>query len=153
MLRRHRSDEMKAIRIGNSFFLLMLFVVALLTSSAYARGWLYQNPYPTSYTLTDVKFVSPDKGWLVGQVGTILYTEDGGNTWGLQESSTNLGLTNLFFINDKIGWIVGAGGTILYTADGCKKWVSQNSGFNNYELYKVFFVDPKRRLDYWMRYR
>lgn len=58
-----------------------LVILLFLSSPAYAKGWIYQNPYPTSYTLNGVKFVSPDKGWLVGQAGTIFYTEDGGKTW------------------------------------------------------------------------
>lgn len=114
-----------------------------LISQSHAQGWLYQNPYPTSYTLLGVKFVTPDKGWVIGQVGTILYTEDGGDTWELQESGTALRLTNLFFINDKTGWVIGSEGTILYTENAGKKWVSQDSAANNYELHKVFFINSK----------
>lgn len=129
-------------------FLVITIILLFFVSQpkAYAQGWLYQYPYPTSYTLLGVKFISPEKGWIIGQVGTILYTEESGNKWELQESGTTLRLTNLFFVNDKTGWIAGSGGTILSTEDGGKKWVSQNSGSNNYELYKAFSVDSKEGL-------
>jgi photosystem II stability/assembly factor-like uncharacterized protein len=137
--------EAEAVLKRKLLYIIVVFIILVLffVPSSYARGWLYQNPYLTSYTLTGVKFVSSDKGWVIGQVGTILYTEDGGNTWELQESGITLRLINLFFINDKTGWIVGNRGTILYTEDGGKKWVSQESGSNNYELLKVFFTNSK----------
>ncbi len=52
------------------------------------NGWLYQNPYPTSNTLLAVKFATPKRGWIAEVQGTILYTEDGGETWEFQESGT-----------------------------------------------------------------
>lgn len=120
---------------------LLFLVLISLTSPAHARGWLYQNPYPT-YRLTGVKFVSPHKGWVVGDYGTILYTEDGGNTWELQESGITDGLNGIFFFDEKRGWIVGNGGTILSTANGGKRWERQEVG-SGYNLKKISFVDPK----------
>ena len=38
-------------------------------------------PSSTSHTLTAVHFVGPTTGWVVGEKGTILHTEDGGDTW------------------------------------------------------------------------
>lgn len=122
--------------------IIVLIFLTVLTSSVGAQGWLFQNPYPTSESLSGVKFVSPQKGWIIGMEGTILYTEDGGNTWDIQESGTNQYLTSLFFIDEKTGWIVGTKGTILYTEDGGKKWVSQDSGSTN-PLHKVFFINSK----------
>ena len=127
------------------YFITTIFSIFLtvFASSVYAQGWLFQNPYPTSQSLSGLKFVSPQKGWIIGMEGTILYTEDAGNTWDIQESGTNQYLTSIFFINEKTGWIVGTGGTILYTEDGGKKWVSQDSGSDHYTLHKVFFIDSK----------
>mgnify|MGYP001595643104 FL=1 len=126
-----------------SFCLLILTLLIFSISYASDSGWLYQNSYPTSRPLFGVRFVSPDKGWVVGDQGTILYTEDGGNTWELQESMTEMPLSDVFFINDKIGWVVGDIGTILYTENGGKKWIPQGKGLNNYSLYKIFFIDSK----------
>jgi photosystem II stability/assembly factor-like uncharacterized protein len=127
------------------YFVAIIFLIFLMVSvsSVYAQGWLFQNPYPTSQSLSGVKFVSPQKGWIIGMEGTILYTEDAGNTWEIQESGTEQYLTSIFFINEKMGWIVGTKGIILYTEDGGKKWVLQDSGSDSYALHKVFFINSQ----------
>jgi photosystem II stability/assembly factor-like uncharacterized protein len=105
------------------------------------NGWIYQNPYPTSNTLLAVKFVTPEKGWMAGQYGTILYTEDGGETWQYQESGTEQDLKSISFVNEKVGWAVGNGGVIIYTEDGGKKW--QKQGNFTVSLHKVFPINGK----------
>jgi len=46
-------------------------------------GWYWQNPYPQGNTLHSISFVSTvaDRGWAVGELGTAIYTNDGGLTW------------------------------------------------------------------------
>ena len=73
----------------NKKSLLVSIISILLPAISLAgsfNGWIYQNPYPTSNTLLAVKFVTPKKGWIAGEKGTILYTEDGGESWEAQES-------------------------------------------------------------------
>ena len=67
--------------------------------------------------LYSVNFPGKKQGWVVGDGGRILHTEDGGKTWRRQESGTQDELVHVKFINDKRGWVVGAKGTILYTED------------------------------------
>lgn len=77
------------VKKGIVVFAAMLFSLAPIQSHAgHWNGWIYQNPYPTKNTLLAVKFITPNKGWIVGQYGTILYTEDGGENWEAQESGT-----------------------------------------------------------------
>jgi photosystem II stability/assembly factor-like uncharacterized protein len=38
-------------------------------------------PVPTSATLTGVTFATPQDGWAIGQMGVILRTRDGGESW------------------------------------------------------------------------
>lgn len=132
--------------------ILLLIFFCLISAPAFAgswNGWIYQNPYPSLHGLEDIKFVSPDKGWAVGKYGTILYTEDGGNTWDLQASGmpdvsfdrTN-DLNSIFFLNGKTGWIVGEKGNILSTENGGKNWERQELG-SEYNFKKVLFVDSK----------
>lgn len=66
-----------------SIISILLPAISLAGSS---NGWIYQNPYPTSNTLLAVKFVTPKKGWIAREKGTILYTEDGGDIWEAQEN-------------------------------------------------------------------
>ena len=127
-----------------TFFMVSTVIFSLLSPSvALSQGWLFQTVYPTSDNLTDVKFVSRDKGWVIGWHGTILYTEDGGNNWVLQESGTTRALNSIFFIDEKNGWIAAAKGMLLHTDNGGKTWAILRVGPENSMLYRVHFVSPK----------
>ncbi len=126
--------------------IIVIIFVCLLPIKSFARnwnGWIYQDPYPTSNTLLAVKFISPQKGWVAGENGTILATEDGGDTWDAQESGTEHFLSSIFFINDKIGWAVGVNGTIIHTSDGGKSWITQYKAETESALLKGFFVNER----------
>jgi photosystem II stability/assembly factor-like uncharacterized protein len=132
----------------NKKIILTIMVLSILISfiptMAFARnwnGWMYQDPYPTSNTLLAVKFVTPQKGWVAGEAGTILYTEDGGDTWEAQESGTEQFLSSIFFVNEKTGWAVGEMGIVIHTNDGGKSWATQAQT----ELFflKVLFVNEQ----------
>ena len=77
----------------------------------------------TKASLLGVYFVNENKGWIVGDSGTILCTNDGGESWEKQISPvTDQELLKVQFINENQGWIVGTYGLILHTADGGKNW-------------------------------
>jgi photosystem II stability/assembly factor-like uncharacterized protein len=40
-----------------------------------------QAPSPTSVTLTDATFASRSDGWIIGHMGVVLHTTDGGESW------------------------------------------------------------------------
>lgn len=135
-------NNMCSIRSKVAAFLLC--IIALIPSISIAngtRGWIYESAYPTSNTLLGVKFVTPSKGWAVGTFGTIVYTEDGGINWELQESNVKVDLKAVSFVNEKTGWIAGNGGTILHTENGGKNWTLQGDVRINNHLHKVFFLN------------
>lgn len=80
--------------------------------------WKWQNPQPTGNHLFDVQFIDNQTGWAVGEIGTILKTTNGGQTWQTQTSSTTNDLHCFHFSNAQNGWAVGRGGTILHTSTG-----------------------------------
>jgi photosystem II stability/assembly factor-like uncharacterized protein len=130
--------NMKKVTI---IFLTLILSIFLFTSTSFAgswNGWIYQNPYPTKNTLLGVKFITPQKGWVVGEHGTILYTEDGGENWEAQESGTEEDLKSVTFMSEKVGWAVGNGG-IIHTEDGGKKWERQVNSKDL--LHIVFFLN------------
>ena len=69
-----------------------------------------------SETLLNVSFSDASNGTAVGQLGTILRTTDGGQTWVREESGTNQDLYGVSFPETNTGNAVGAFGAILRTA-------------------------------------
>ena len=102
----------------------------------------------TNQTLRKVFFVSEKTGWVVGDGGTILHTDNAGKTWQRQLSGVAINLTDIFFRDETTGWALG-GGTkgadlrdlqnpeemvLLHTADGGRTWERQ-SGINALAVY------------------
>ena len=81
--------------------------------------------------LNDVCFVSPTKGWAVGDRGTIWTTVDGGATWNLADVPTDANLFAVSFFDENFGLAVGGRvvpatgvgvGVLLRTIDGGTTW-------------------------------
>jgi photosystem II stability/assembly factor-like uncharacterized protein len=98
-----------------------LFFILLVTQICFAQ-WFWQNPLPQGNTLRSVKFISSEVGWAVGDVGTILKTTDGGNSWTFQSSGTTNWLWGVSFTDLNNGTAVGDGGIILRTTNGGTTW-------------------------------
>jgi hypothetical protein len=88
-----------------------------------------------------IHFVDAEKGWVVGDHGTILYTQDGGENWLIQVSQTEAHLSGVYFVNSITGWAVGEQGVILSTNDGGEVWKPQTQDKTN--LWSVYFGDAK----------
>ena len=67
-------------------------------------------------------FPGTDDGWLVGNNGRAVYTDDGGTTWAVRDLSTDEELVDIYFVDSQHGWVVGTGGTMLRTVDGGAEW-------------------------------
>lgn len=85
-------------------------------------GWCWQKPLPQGNAINDYFFVDDKRGWMVGDLGTVLTTSDGGTSWQRQASGTELPLTTVHFVNAQIGWIVAANGIVFKTSDGGASW-------------------------------
>lgn len=89
--------------------LLLLFFVS--QNMAWAQQWYWQNPYPQSNSLLAARFINVDTGWVVGDAGTILRTNDGGQTWVWQRSSNEESYSDAVFLENLSGWVVGGNST------------------------------------------
>ena len=127
--------------IASLFLIIIANVIPYESIAGNCNGWIFQNHYPTSNTLMAVKFLTPKKGWVVGDAGTILHTEDGGETWEAQESGTAQPLISLAIINEKVGWAAGRFGVIIHTNDGGKTWITQLE--TKADLSNIYFLDDK----------
>jgi hypothetical protein len=79
----------------------------------YSSGSWSQQSNSNTNTLNDLSFVDEDNGWVVGNNGTILATQDGGLNWNAQTSGTTSHLNGVSFISTTLGWAVGNNGTLL----------------------------------------
>ncbi|MDM7926814.1 MAG: YCF48-related protein [bacterium] len=106
--------------------------------------------YESSWHLRDLCFPVRQKGWAVGLphwdadrkewTGTIIVTEDGGDTWRPQEAASGAALNGVCFTDDRNGWAVGEQGTVQKTRDGGATWVRKDIDTQG-ECYGVFFTD------------
>lgn len=71
--------------------------------------------------LTDVSFADDQHGYVVGEFGLILVTNDGGLTWGRQRSGVEGILFGVHAISDKHVIAVGSDGVVLETLNG-RSW-------------------------------
>jgi photosystem II stability/assembly factor-like uncharacterized protein len=94
-----------------------------------------------------VYFINDQTGWMVGSLGNILYSTDGGVYWTKinPESNGYSTLEDVFFIDDLNGWAAGASfypfeSRIFHTTDGGNSWNAQP--FLDHMLNSIFFIDP-----------
>ncbi len=89
---------------------------------------------------TGIHFTSQNTAYTITNNGKIFKTEDGGNTWIEQHSSTELHLHDIFFLNDLNGYIVGGDtdGIILKTTDGGNTWKSTTFQIR---LSSIYFIN------------
>jgi photosystem II stability/assembly factor-like uncharacterized protein len=64
----------------------------------------------------------------VGERGTVLLSDDAGNTWRQVTTPVQVSLVAVQFINAKSGWAVGNLGVVLHTTDGGETWSKQLDG-------------------------
>ncbi|MEK9135709.1 MAG: hypothetical protein AAB393_01195, partial [Bacteroidota bacterium] len=76
--------------------LLTCLLALLHAATVYPQsGWYWQNPLPTGNALFGVFFTDANTGTVVGDVGTILRTTNGGATWSNQASGTTATLNGV----------------------------------------------------------
>lgn len=97
---------------------------------------------PPEPVLVRFAFVNARIGWAVGELGTIQFTRDGGQSWQLQFTQLRKLFNDVSALNEQQAWIVGGGGTILQTGDGGQSWEPQTAG-NSANLLAVHFADAK----------
>lgn len=128
--------------IAPRLWLLLGFLTAL--SSCHEEGnevSLSNRLITISDKFYDVAAISPEKAIVVGYGGKILMTTDGGKSWQVKPSGTELALYNVKFADDQNGWVCGQDGLILHTQDGGETWRKQESGLA-LSIFALWFVNP-----------
>ncbi|MCD4664347.1 MAG: hypothetical protein K8R68_03685, partial [Bacteroidales bacterium] len=114
---------------------------------------LYEIPYDGLYygnnwdnistgfsnDLNSVYFISIDNGFAVGNGGIIIKTNNNGDNWILQNSTTSVDLNSIYFKSGN-GFVAGNSGTILKTTNNGNDWIIQSSGTIE-DLNTAYFIN------------
>ncbi|WP_125721385.1 WD40/YVTN/BNR-like repeat-containing protein [Pseudoalteromonas rubra] len=97
-----------------------------IVTSKDGKSW-QQATVPVQSLLTAVTFASEKKGWACGHDATILNTEDGGQSWQIQQHLPEIEkpCLDITFADEQTGYAVGAYGMMYETTDGGKKWTKR----------------------------
>src|SRR5262249_37258849 len=124
-------------------WLLFLVIGSVSASRSFgANGWFWQNPRPQGNPLFSVSVLDANTVIAVGDVGTVIKTTDGGETWTAQPPTAGTPPTRhgVSYVDADTATAVGACGTILRTTDGGATCASQTSG-TTMNLSGVSFVN------------
>lgn len=94
----------------------------LLHSLDLGKHW-EEIPLPDeAHSLRAICFPDPEHGWAVGELGTVIFSNDGGKNWELKELPTEKTLFDVEFADVNRGVIVGDSGIVFVTEDGGSTW-------------------------------
>jgi photosystem II stability/assembly factor-like uncharacterized protein len=83
-------------------------------------GWSWGNPTPQGNTLNAIDFVQ-GRGYASGDAGTVLRTDDGGQTWTGLATGTSADLTRLQVLDPDTLTVLGGQGCVLRRSDDAGK--------------------------------
>lgn len=128
---------------------ILISIALLLSCNALlnAQGWTWQNPLPQGNDLNEISIINEDIAYAVGDVGTIIKTVDGGESWEVLSKINNYNnfsvrdITGVYFINENTGFAVSSdyGNHLVFkTTDAGETWSSYNVGER---FSSVLFID------------
>ena len=77
----------------------------------------------------------------VGQRGTILLSDDAGESWRQAASPVSVDLTGVNFVNASEGWAVGHDGVLLHSKDGGENWTLSLTAEKVVALLKSYYTE------------
>ncbi|MCP4082019.1 MAG: hypothetical protein GY743_17425, partial [Planctomycetaceae bacterium] len=140
-----------------------LLALLFITSASDAQITDYRTPFTWKQDaeLTDIQFIDSNHGWVVGDRGLVMRTDDGGKKWRYvtlhaqddeaQEISIRCRLESVFFASPTHGWIAGgysnassttSTGVIFATIDGGESW-KRLVGVALPKINALFFTTPQ----------
>jgi photosystem II stability/assembly factor-like uncharacterized protein len=116
---------------------------------AQGTGWTGGRQGQPGKDLNAVYFIDSKRGWVGGDGGLVLHTEDGGRRWVRQNVATGESVNDIYFRNEENGYLLAAT-QIFNTEDGGASWqvstrfLPQTFGGAEPDLYSVRFTSKKR---------
>jgi photosystem II stability/assembly factor-like uncharacterized protein len=88
-------------------------------------------------------FADAKTGWMVGELGRIFRTTDGGLTWERQDAGTKRPFFTVACIDPKTVWIAGKEGSVYGSTDGGATWAPASTGSTRH-LFSLRFPTAAR---------
>jgi photosystem II stability/assembly factor-like uncharacterized protein len=128
----HRPEHILEVDVVSNSIAYAIGYYFIIKTTDGGENW-FTIPDPTNFYLNDIFFIDELKGFIVGEVGHMYYTDDGGNSWINQNSGTTAELKSIHFFNENIGMALGYTNNysdyIIRTTDGGITWI--NCSFSN----------------------
>jgi photosystem II stability/assembly factor-like uncharacterized protein len=118
----------------------ILFLLSQLAIPVSAQ-WEWQHPYPLGNDLKEVFCINNDEGWVVGELGSILKTTDGGLTFHRMECPVHADLNSVEYFNSTLGFCAGENGTLLMADVDGEHWTVVETGIQD-DLMDICLVQP-----------
>jgi photosystem II stability/assembly factor-like uncharacterized protein len=113
------------------------------------KGWVVQRRGQAGQDLNAVYFLDGKRGWVAGDGGFVLRTQDGGRNWTPQTIDTKQSINDIYFRDKEDGYLL-AGNQIFITDDGGQTWRGASrflpADFEGAvpELYSVRFTSKRK---------
>ncbi len=105
------------------------FVTAIARSYDNGATWEKTELPAQQVNTRKSTFRSPTEGWLPGNTGTLLHTQDAGLNWTAYDYGEDRQIKSIDFADTQNGWAVGDQGIILHTTNGGQSWLRENCGY------------------------
>jgi photosystem II stability/assembly factor-like uncharacterized protein len=84
-------------------------------------SWTRQS-IPDNRHLSDVSFLTNQKGWICSDLGFVFYSPNGGDTWIRQVAGLAGRTSRVFFLDDSCGWVSCKSAILGRTTNGGQYW-------------------------------
>jgi photosystem II stability/assembly factor-like uncharacterized protein len=88
-------------------------------------------------------FPTDRDGWMVGELGRIFHTADGGQTWDRQDAGTKRPFLTISCLDPRTAWVAGKEGIVYGTSDGGATWKQVQTGSNRH-VFSLQFASRER---------
>jgi photosystem II stability/assembly factor-like uncharacterized protein len=119
----------------------LLLGCALAVSATDATGVEPLRPDQIRQNLFAACLPSDRVGWVVGELGRILRTNDGGRTWMRQDAGVKKPLLAISCVDTKTAWIGGKSGILYRTSNGGRSWEPLDTKTSKH-IFDIDFRDP-----------
>jgi photosystem II stability/assembly factor-like uncharacterized protein len=88
-------------------------------------------------------FATERRAWMVGELGRIFRTSDGGRTWERQDAGTKRPFMTVSCVDEQTAWIAGKEGIVFGTTDGGETWTPASTGSDRH-VFSLQFATRER---------